>query len=183
MHVPISYPPVLINEYLAEKITERIPDRFAGPLRFFPTMPIDIDSVSGEGLDESYDVFGVYGRLIGNRRSMFPHIKQEQTIYHFYKMNSDPEALIESVQIVEDLLDRGDESAQELNSWISSKISDGVVIFGSGKLARSFKPVFFHEIKTFQLEESKNIAVKNSIRTFSAEKVIVEYKYHTQNYN
>lgn len=179
----ISYPPVFINEYLAEKVIERIPDRFYGPLRFFPTFPIDIDAVVSERPEQSYDVFGVYGRMLGNRGQAFPHVKREQTIYHLYKMSGDPEALIETVQIVHDLLDRGDESAQELNSWISSKVQGDTVTFGTGSLAREFKPVFFHELKTAQFEEGMDIVVRNSTRTFTAEKLIVEYKYHTQDYN
>lgn len=183
-NVPITYPPVLINEYLAEKVLERIPDRFSGPLRFFPTFPIDIDAVVAERPEQSYDVFGVYGRMLGNRSSQaFPHVKREQTMYHLYKMSGDPEGLIETVQVIQDLLDRGDESAQEINSWVSSKVAGGLITFGSGRLARDFKPVFFHEIKTMQLEEGMDIAVRNSTRTFTAEKVIVEYKYHVQNYD
>ena len=182
-NVPISYPPVFINEYLSEKVVDRIPERFNGPLRFFPTFPIDIDAVVNDRPQQSYDVFGVYGRMLGNRGSVFPHIKREQTLYHFYKMSGDPEGLIETVQVVYDLLDREDESAQELNSWIQSKVIDGVVTFGSGRLARTFKPIFFHEIKTVQLEEGMDIAVRNSNRTFTAEKVSVQYKYHTQDYN
>jgi hypothetical protein len=182
-NVPISYPPVFINEYLSEKVVERIPERFVGPLRFFPTFPLDIDSVVNERPEQSYDAFGIYGRMVKGRAGTFPHIKNEQTIYHLYKMSSDPEGLLETVQVIQDLLDRGDESAQELNAWTKTKIANGVVTFGSGRLSRVFKPVFFHELKTIQLEEEKNIAVKSSNRSFSAEKLIVEYKYHTKDYS
>jgi hypothetical protein len=179
----ITYPPVLINEYLAEKVLERIPERFYGPLRFFPTFPVDIDAVVAERPEQSYDVFGVYGRMLGNRGQPFPHVKKEQTIYHLYKMSGDPEGLIETVQVIHDLLDRGDESAQEVNAWVSSKVNGDLITFGTNKLARDFKPVLFHEVKVMQLEEGMDIAVRNSTRTFTAEKIIVEYKYHTQNYS
>jgi hypothetical protein len=183
----ISYPPVLINEYLAEKITERIPDRFAGAFRFFPTLPTDINTLTENFPAASNDVFAVYDRMFRFRRKQFPHVKNEQLLYYFYKMNSDPEALIETVQIVADLLDRGDESAQELNSWVSSKIkeqgSSSLITFGTGNLAREFKPVFFHDLEIWQLEETRDIIDFGTARTYAGNKLIVDYKYHTQNYD
>jgi hypothetical protein len=183
----ISYPPVLINEYLAEKITERIPNRFAGAFRFFPTLPTDINTLTENFPAASNDVFAVYDRMFRFRRKQFPHIKNEQLLYYFYKMNSDPEALIETVQIVADLLDRGDESAQELNAWVSSKIKEqngtSLITFGTGSLARDFKPVFFHELEIWQLEETRDIIDFGTARTYAGNKLIVDYKYHTQNYD
>jgi hypothetical protein len=178
----ISYPPVFINEYLAEKVTDKIPNRFSGAFRFFPTLPTDINALT-EGFPEaSNDVFAVYDRMLKMRRSPFPHIKNEQLLYYFYKTNSDPEALIETTQIVADLLDRGDESGQEINAWIESKVVDGLVTFGTGALAREFKPVFFHDTKIFQLQETRDIIDFGTARTFAGNKIIVEYCYHTQDY-
>jgi hypothetical protein len=181
--VAISYPPVLLNEYLAEKIVERIPHRFdSDVLRFFPTMPTDITALTENFPEAANDVFVVYDRMFQMRRGPFPHIKSEQLLYYFYKINSDPEALFETTQIVADLLDRGDESAQEVNEWIESKANGGLVIFGTGSLARTFKPVFFHDIKIFQLQETKDVIDFNTVRTFTGNKVIIDYRYHTQDY-
>ena len=94
----ITYPPVLINEYLAEKVTDRLPDRFSGAFRFFPTLPTDINALTENFPAAANDVFAVYDRMFKMRRKPFPHIKCEQLLYYFYKMNSDPEALIETVQ-------------------------------------------------------------------------------------
>lgn len=178
----ISYPPVIINEYLAEKIPARLPGKFKSGLRFFPTQPTNINSViSGPGAN---DVFAVYDRMFRLRRDPFPHIKKEQLLYYFYKMNEDPELLFETVQVAYDLLDRGDESAQEINSWISSKVnSQGILEFGSGRGKRQFKPIFFHEMKVFQLEESRDIEAFGSVKTFVATKLIVNFDYHVQNYS
>lgn len=179
----ISYPPVFINQYLSEKVTERIPDHFSGSFKFFPTLPTDINALTENFPGEANDVFGVYDRMFKNRRTAFPHVKSEQTLYYFYKMNSNPEALFETVQIIADLLDRGDESAQELNEWIASKVEDGMVTFGSGSLAREFKPVFFHELKVFQLEETRDIIDQKTSRTYAGSKLIVEYDYHVKDYS
>ena len=175
----ITYPPVLINEYLAEKVLEVIPDAYFGnTMRFFPTLPTSIDSIT-EGFPEAAnDVFGVYDRMFKLRRGPFPHIKNEQLLYYFYKTNQNPEALFETVQVVADLLDRGDESAQEVNEWISSKVVNGVITFGTGSLARNFNPVYFHDIKIFQLEETRDIIDFGTARTYAGNKVIIDYTYH-----
>lgn len=179
----ISYPPVILNEYLAEKVPSRV-SSFSGSFRFFPTMPTDINSVTEQFPEQSNDVFAVYDRMFRLRRDPFPHIKKEQILYYLYKKNSDPEALIETVQALQDLLDRGDESAQEINAWVSAKTnSRGILEFGTGRNIRQFKPVFFHETKVFQLEEARDIEAFDSNRTFSASKVIINYDYHVQNYS
>ncbi len=123
----IAHPPTIINTYLSEKIRQYLPDRFdpdpesnSGPW-FFPTSPTDINSLTETFPDAADNVFAVYDRMFRLRRTPFPHIKQEQLLYYFYKMAGDPVDLIETVQIVYDLLDRGDESAQEINSWLTYK--------------------------------------------------------------
>lgn len=180
-NVPISYPPVFINQYLAEKVTDQIPDRFSGAFRFFPTSPTDINALT-EGFPEaSNDVFAVYDRMFKYRRTVFPHIKSEQLLYYFYKVSSDPEALIETSQIAYDLLDREDESAEEINEWIKTKIGlNGLVTFGTGTLARDFKPVFFHNIKVYQLQETRDIINFGTARTYAGNKLIIDYQYHVQ---
>jgi hypothetical protein len=123
----IAHPPVLINRYLSEKIREYLPDRFNsdqdGPW-FFPTSPTDINSLTEQFPEATENVFAVYDRMFRLRRTPFPHIKQEQILYYFYKMAGDPVDLIETIQVVYDLLDRGDESAQDVNSWITYKFEN-----------------------------------------------------------
>jgi hypothetical protein len=145
-------------------------------------LPTDIDALT-EGFPEaSQDVFAVYDRMFKMRRKPFPHIKSEQLLYYFYKMAGDPEALIETTQVVHDLLDRGDESAEEVNDWIASKVVNGVLEFGTGSLARTFKPVRFHSFKIFQLEETRDIIDFGTARTYAGNKVIIDYEYHTKDY-
>ena len=182
--VSITYPPILINEYLAEKVPQRLPGRFKGGFRFFPTLPTDINALIKNYPATANDVFGVYDRMFRFNRQAFPHIKKEQLMYYFYKMNSDPEALIETIQIIMDLLDRKDESAQEINAWTSSKVNkDGLVSFGTGKMQKTFKPVFFHEFQIFSLEEARDIIAQQTGRTYAASKIIINYDYHVQNYS
>jgi hypothetical protein len=179
----ISYPPVILNEYLAEKVPQRV-SGFQGDFNFFTTKPTDINSLDEQFPSMSNDVFAVYDRMFRLRRDPFPHVKKEQILYYLYKKNNDPEALIESVQAIQDLFDRGDESAQEVNAWASSKTnSQGILEFGSGRGKRQFKPIYFHEMKVFQLEEARDIEAFDSNRTFTASKIIINYDYHTKDYS
>jgi hypothetical protein len=179
----ITYPPVIINEYLADKVPKRLPGQFRGSMKFFPTRPTSLNTLIKGNPGQGNDVYIVYDRMFRLRRRSFPHVKSEQLIYYLYKVNGDPESLIETVQVIYDLLDREDESGQEVNSWISSKVnSQGLLSFGSGRGAKIFKPVFFHEIRVFQLEEARYIVDHDSTQSFSAMKLMINYDYHVRDY-
>ena len=117
----IAHPPVVINNYLAESIETALPNRFSSLMRFFPTLPTDINALTEQFPEAADNVFAVYDRMFRLQRRNFPHIKQEQILYYFYKMAGDPEALIETIQTVYSLMDKNDESAQDLNSWVTYK--------------------------------------------------------------
>jgi hypothetical protein len=180
----ISYPPIFINDYLQEKIYQSFESDFqfeddSNPIPptipFFPVGPTTIDQLTTTLPTSSRGLFSVYDRMLKMRRGPFPHIKYEQLLYYFYKTESTPELLIETVQKVQDLLDRGDESAQELNSWISSKLTDGLYV----KQNKSFLPIFFHDLKIYQLEETRDIIDFGTARTYAGNKIIIDYCYHT----
>jgi hypothetical protein len=89
---------------------------------------------------------------------------------------------MELSQMAYELLDREDESAQELNAWILSKIvvvnGEKVVNFGTANSPEYFYPVFFHSIKMYQLEETRDIVDFGTARTFAGNKIIIDYDYH-----
>jgi hypothetical protein len=198
----IHYPPIFINEYLADKISTNF-NRFsdnsiAGSnrfnLRFFPTSPTDIEALTQGFPPAEDDLFAVYDRMFKMRRTAFPHIKCEQLLYYFYKMSGDPVALIKASQAVLDLLDRGDESAQELNAWIRNlHLSQGKptttienIVTGSSEKFKSvtikgeqFLLPFFHEIKIYQLEETRDIIDFGTARTYAGNKIIIDYDWHS----
>jgi len=197
----ISYPPIFINNYLQEKIREEFRsnlDPFPQDINipFFPVGPATIEQLT-ETFPDGEGLFAVYDRMFKMRRKAFPHIKDEQLLYYFYKMSGDPELLIETTQMVQDLLDRGDESAQELNTWISKHprlfvVSDDQKVYqpkndtGSylapdpnNPKSKSFLPVFFHDIKIYQLEETRDIIDFGTARTYAGNKIIIDYCYHT----
>lgn len=196
----IDYPPVFINNYLSEKIPQELP-YFSSPdnrMRFFPTQPTSIDTLTEEFPEASNDVFVVYDRMFRMRRNPFPHKRVEQLLYYFYKTSSGPEALIETTQLVQDLLDNGDESAVDINKWIATKllvptdtgpISRGedvvrgdktykTIRFGIGNAGKDFFLPYFHEFKIYQLEEARDIIDFGTARTYAGNKIIIEYCWH-----
>ena len=168
----ITHPPTLINAYLAEKIDEMFGGSKTVP--FFPSMPTDIDALSDLFPDADFK-FAVYDRMFMMRKTPFPHVKCEQLFYYFYNYGQrGPAPIIEISQLVQDLLDNGDESAQELNYWVRHKLIDGLFPVGQGFV----KPVFFHSMKIYQLEETKNVINFGSTRPYSGNKMIINYDYH-----
>lgn len=207
----IDYPPVFINYYLAYKVDEIIPDYYFKPslglqqeffstgpqyfsndygLRFFPTQPTSIDTLTEEFPEASENVFAVYDRMFRMRRGPFPHVRTEQLLYYFYKTAGDIEALIETTQVVADLLDNGDESAVDLNNWIKAAY-DHAVETGSGGAGeddngrpfvkiqnKDFYLPYFHDLKIYQLEEARDIIDFGTARTYAGNKLIIEYCWH-----
>jgi hypothetical protein len=173
----IHYPPVFINAYLASKVPAELANRFSSTLRFFPASPTTIDDLTQNFPEAANDVFAVFDRMLKMRRKPFPHIKQEQLIYYFYKTSGDPEALIETTQVVQDLLDGEDESAIELNNWISS-LPNGQTNKTKVLNGTEFLMPFFHRIKIYQLEETRDIIDFGTARTFAGNKIIIDYEWH-----
>ena len=171
------HPIVLINKYLSEKVAEKFGSEFYGTMKFFPTAPTDINAFTENFPELANDIFAVYDRMFRLRKNAFPHIKSEQVVYHLYKMSGDPELLYRTVQYIYELLDSEDESGQDLNDWIASK-TNGNIITIDGK---DFNPIFFHNFRVYQLQETKDVIAFNTTRSFFGSKIIIEYNYHIFN--
>jgi hypothetical protein len=176
----IYYPPIFINKYLQQKLGAKY-----GALPMYPTFPTDFSITDGFSID---DLIGggkfffdgkvaIYDRMLKMRRSPFPHTKSEQLLYYFYAINEAAvEGLIELTQEIQDFLDREDESAQEVNDWISSLpgAASGTVSFDG----KEFLLPFFHRIRIYQLEETRDIVDFGTARTFAGNKIIIDYDWH-----
>lgn len=170
----ISYPPIFINEYLKEKLGSII----NLDVPFFPTSPSTIEQLTSTAVvNNTANLFAVYDRMFKMRRKAFPHIKDEQLLYYFYSL--DIPAMIYAGQAISDLLDRGDESAQDLNTWIESKLVNGKFIVAGDE----YLPVYFHDTKIYQLEETRDIIDFGTARTFAGNKIIIDYCYHSVGYS
>jgi hypothetical protein len=192
MAISISYAPIFINEYLKEKVSQYfVSNPFDGQvgdmtIPFFPTSPTDIEGLT-QTFPSSNGMFAVYDRMFKMRRGPFPHIKNEQLLYYFYKMQGDPVALIATTQIIQDLLDRGNESAEDINAWMLTKLtknSSGDDVFvPNANDGTEFSPIYFHDIKIFQLEETRDIVDFGTARTYAGNKIIIDYTYHSKGYS
>ncbi len=203
----IHHPPSFINAYLQEKLA--LSQNLAVPM--FPTMPTDLaaatDGYSISNLtDGSNGKFyfngaaAIYDRMFKMRRLPFPHIKSEQLLYYFYSLTTEAVAkLIEITQEIQDLLDRGDESAEEINDWIRryQEQNPGTpepILDASGNQSivneiPQFAPTaqiggkdillpYFHNIKIYQLQETRDIVNFATARTFAGNKIIIDYDWH-----
>lgn len=187
MTVVIDHPPSFINVFLQQKLG---PDFGAIPM--FPTVPTDMLSSSQDfTLKELTDgtTFGfagnaaIYDRMFKMKKSPFPHIKSEQLLYYFNALAEGAVPnLIRITQKIQDLLDRGDESAEDLNSWILSTfdISDDngkpiATIPGHG----TFYVPHFHHFKIYQLQETRDIIDFGTARTYAGNKIIIDYDWHS----
>jgi hypothetical protein len=189
--VVIDHPPSFINAFLQQKLG---PDFGAVPM--FPTVPTDMAGLAqGFSIDDLTEgtrfTFNgnaaIYDRMFKMRRMPFPHIKCEQLLYYFNALeeNAVPD-LIRITQKVQDLLDRGDESAEDLNQWIKSTLTveeepetnrPTAAIPGHG----TFYVPYFHSFKIYQLEETRDIVDFGTARTYAGNKIIIDYDWHPVN--
>ena len=77
--------------------------------------------------------------------------------------------MIKVQQQVSDLLDNADDSAQELNEWAVANLDYETL---------ESKPVYFHNFKIYQLEETRDIVDFGTARTYSGNKIIIDYDWH-----
>jgi hypothetical protein len=171
MPVSLLNTPVLwINHYLQEKISEEINPNTTDVVPFFPTGPNTIEALTTTFPEAG--VMAVWDRMFRMRRDPFPHIKCEQVLYYFYAQAGNPiPTMVKIQELTMRLLDRGDESAQELNSWAKGKT---IEVEGE-QLSCKF---FFHNFKIYQLEEARDIVDFGTARTYAGNKIIIDYDYH-----
>lgn len=158
MNTPILW----INKYLEEMI----PELTNLSVPFFPSTPSTLNDLT-QSFPEG-GVMATWDRLIRMRKSPFPHIKNEQALYYFYATaDNSIENMVKIQEAVLRLMDRGDETAQEINDWARGKAIGGMN-----------NRFFFHEFKIYQLEETRDIIDFGTARTYGGNKVIIDYVYH-----
>lgn len=166
----INTPVLWINKYLQEKIPELsgLPN-----FPFFPSTPSTINDLTEYFNNTTTGAAAAWDRLVKMRRSAFPHIKNEQVMYYFYAQGSNPiETMVNIQESVLRLLDRGDESAKEINAWARNR---QIRLDGNTLLDNRF---YFHNFKIYQLEETRDIIDFGTARTYGGNKIIIDYEYH-----
>lgn len=166
----VNTPMLWVNTYIQEKLS----DYLSIGVPFFPPSPNTIDDLTETWItinDTRFQYSGVrctYDRLTRLRRSPFPHIKGEQLLYYFFATaDGVTDKMIATTEMVLRLMDREDETAEEINDWAKDRTVGG------------FTPQFyFHKFRVYQLEEVADIIDFGTSRTYGGNKIIIEYEYH-----
>jgi hypothetical protein len=151
----INTPMLWVNEYLKEKLAIYL--EIGVP--FFPPSPNTIDDLTQTFVNIKNQNYG-YGGI--------RCIKGEQLLYYFFATSDGvTDKMIAATELVLRLMDREDETAEEINNWMK------------GKQISGFSPKFmFHKFRVYQLEEVADIIDFGTARTYGGNKIIVEYEYH-----
>lgn len=175
----LNTPVLWINKYLQEKLATL---EIGIGVPFFPSRPASIDELTEQWITVDNNIYPYSGvmatwdRLIKMRRGPFPHIRSEQILYYFYATESNvTEQMVQTQELILRLLDRGDESAEDLNFWTVGKQIDVGTQASPNLVSNKF---YFHNLKVYQLEETRDIIDFGTARTYGGNKIIVEYTYH-----
>jgi hypothetical protein len=173
----LNTPVLWVNKYLQEKITI---SGFGIP--FFPSFPSSIDDLTEQWItvqDTRYPYAGVLGtwdRLFRMNKKGFPHIKCEQLMYYFYATESNvTERMVQVQEAILRLMDRMDETGQEINDWCSNRQVNLGTASNPDLIDCQF---YFHNFKVYQLEEVRDIIDFGTARTYGGNKIIIEFDYH-----
>jgi hypothetical protein len=166
----LNTPVLWINKYLQDNI--QLLTDIDTP--FFPSTPSILDDLSGSFPEGG--VMATWDRLIRMNRRGFPHIKSEQLLYYFYATaENSVENMIQIQEAVLRLMDRFDETAQEVNSWCSKR----AINIGTLNQPEYIESMFyFHNFKIYQLEETRDIIDFGTARTYGGNKIIIDFDYH-----
>jgi hypothetical protein len=166
----LNTPVLWINKYIQSKIL----DNTGLETPFFPTLPSTIDDLTQ--YFPTGGTLATWDRLIKMNKKSFPHIKCEQIMYYFYATGSNPvEKMVQIQEQVLRLMDRGNETAEEINNWAMNR----QVNLGTSQSPDLIDNMFFfHDFKVYQLEESRDIIDFGTARTYGGNKIIIEYDYH-----
>jgi hypothetical protein len=163
----LNTPVLWINKYLQDKITEITEIEFP----FFPSTPSILDDLTGSFPEGG--VMGTWDRLIKMNRKGFPHIKCEQLMYYFYATaDNNIENMVKIQEAVLRLMDRFDETAEEVNNWCSNR---QIRLSATEVVDNMF---YFHNFKVYQLEETRDIIDFGTARTYGGNKIIIDFDYH-----
>lgn len=175
-----GFPPTFLNAYILAQFQEfgliaatELATPGINPMvpAQFPTNIEDLYNDSIKIRQNESPLLVVYDRLMRFRPSPFYRTKREQLVYFIY--TSDVDKLINAVRIVTDALDREDAAAQDINYWCSKN----PITYGEGSTIPY--NVFFHNVRVYQADESRDVVELSSARTLFVNKIIIEYDYHT----
>lgn len=164
-----AFPPTFINQYVVQQLELfGILSGFEQMTPVFPTSPTNIEDVFKNYIGApgvSDPILIQYERLLRFRPSPFYRQKREQLVYYLYC--TDLSKINDSHRIITDSLDREDAAAQDINAFCAESSTEQLPF-----------NVFFHNVRVYQADETRDLLELASARTVYANKLIVEYDYH-----
>lgn len=165
-----GFAPTYLNGYIVEQLKQF--NILTGKEQMSPMLPSTPTNI--EDLFKNYigapgiqdPVIIQYEKLARFRPNVFYRHKREQVVYYVYSTSL--EKVLNSSRIIIESLDREDAAAQDVNAWSSANKADLGTI-----------NVYFHNIRVYQTDETRDILSPNSVRIVHVNKIIVEYDYHT----
>jgi hypothetical protein len=174
--INLPRPSIWVNGFIKEEL-EKYSDTFSNII-VVPTTPTAIDDIYKNTTGDYPDIAIQYDILFRMQRNTFYGIKAEQLLYYIYSTKT--EKILDAQVIIDQLLNRSDASAQELNAWMAEKQEGSSPIYQNPptNTLKLIPNVYFHNTKVYQLEETRDLAELGSIRGITLNKMIVEYEYH-----
>ena len=168
-----GYPPLFLNAYINAQL-ERFgliaESQTMLPPPFIPaSVPTNIEDLYNDQIQirgTEKPILIMYDRLTRFRPTPFYRHKREQLIYFIY--TAQDETLLNIMRVITEALAREDAAAQDINSWLKSN-----------PLAYAPTNVFFHNVRVYQADESRDVVELASAKTLFVNKIIIEYDYHT----
>ena len=154
-----TLPVLTINGYLWHTMKQIDPTlaqtkNYGNKIPFFPIS----DSASGAKAWENKPYF-IYDRMLKMTKSPFPYIKKEQILY---ALKAKEEQSLEWGMALQYIIDRQDDSAQDINDWNRSQQTPA--------------GVYFHSTRILQLNGS--LSRDFSVRPYYITEFLVEVEYH-----
>lgn len=169
----VPYAPIWVKQFVVEEL-----QKYEG---FETVIAVPSSAVSIEDVLKNYktypDLVIQYDKLFRFRTNKIYALKSEQTVLYLY---GKPEKVFQAEAIIHALLDRIDASAEDLNRWAMAK-QNGANPMKDDNGNDLTHNVYFHNTRVYQLEESRDLGERTSLRGISVTKMLVEYEYHTIN--
>lgn len=173
----LPYPPHWINAYLYNELSQyddiNMSQSATGLVPIFAVTPTNTEEIYKNLLQSvpvEQPLLIQYDRLIRFRPSPFYATKREQLIYYLY--STDIATVNNANVVISQLLDREDAAAQDLNAF---SIDNPITRNGQTINCN----VFFHNVKVYQADETRDVLELASARTVYINKLIIEYDYHS----
>lgn len=168
-----AFPPKFINAYIKQQLLDfGILSGYEQMDPIFPVSPTNLDDVFKNYVGapgEDNPLLVQYDRMIRLRPTTFYRHKREQIIYTLYC--TEMTKIYDATRIIFEALDREDAAAQDINAFVRQNLS--------GNTADPVN-VYFHNLKVYQVDETRDLIELASVRTTYANKLIIEYDYHTK---